>query len=669
MFKWHIIALSIVLAGLIGFCAFHFSKVTPSDEAAYLELIKLSDSSRASQNGPAYTIQQEKTGIGKDVFFIKGTDRLQCCLKSEKSELRVDHQNGSSEIVEYLQQVKCLMQEELIPGITPKQIVRSILASKATYHYQTDQLVAEDVTITRSLAAGHEIKDPMPDEVVMMNGTCTSATFSPVEKNIYLNAINLKASFLNPEKIEIESGKADYREKEVILSDNAIAQHPLGRMSAKQITILAPLLTMEGHVLINLKDGSMLTCDQADINYAGLKGSFYSIEPGEVVYTDNKLSGQPTHSQSVPLVIRSRQMDMEMQERPTANLKSERAMSKVLAQGNVVVNYNEAFTATADQALYQRPTGETSASSQFPGLITLRMNENQDFCTITHRNGDKILAKNITIDTLNRRLVFNQSKGLIANRLEDNNGTLEFFADHLIWEDIPLLLTLNGDVLIDQQGMGNLRTNHEVKIQQHILKDKKEVKTILCTQDTTLSYIDTKKKDNHTLTCHGQLNIDHEYVKTMMDSPRDQNGKVLKDQQICFKDRFGIAYADKATIDYKHADQKIELEKIVLEGNVKLFNYHKKQGHENEAFQQYALADIATYLPGTYEMKLSSQKEHRVLFFDDVNHLQISAPALKIQRDKTTQKDSVQGIGDVRFNFIENEFAQLKELLDFKSDK
>jgi hypothetical protein len=90
---------------------------------------------------------------------------------------------------------------------------------------------------------------------------------------------------------------------------------------------------------------------------------------------------------------------------------------------------------------------------------------------------------------------------------------------------------------------------------------------------------------------------------------------------------------------------------------------------KTKAFLEYALADVVEYSPQTKEVQLSALNKGRVLFFDKVNNLQISAPALKIKRDAVTQKDSIQGVGDVRFNFVKHELDKMKKCLgDFKDE-
>src|SRR5262249_30835599 len=78
---------------------------------------------------------------------------------------------------------------------------------------------------------------------------------------------------------------------------------------------------------------------------------------------------------------------------------------------------------------------------------------------------------------------------------------------------------------------------------------------------------------------------------------------------------------------------------------------------------QYALADRVEYFPKNQEALFSTKGSgRRVLYYDTANDMQVSAPALRIKRDQVTHKDSVKGIGDVRFNFVEHEIDQLEQL-------
>jgi hypothetical protein len=132
-------------------------------------------------------------------------------------------------------------------------------------------------------------------------------------------------------------------------------------------------------------------------------------------------------------------------------------------------------------------------------------------------------------------------------------------------------------------------------------------------------------------------------------------------RQIYFEDPMGKIHADAVQIDYEHGDQEISPTKIVLSGHVQLLNSFSSHSEDKNSILQYAIADTVQYFPQTKEMILSATDRKRVLFYDKINNLQVSAPELKIKRDSKVKKDTIQGIGDVRFTFVGHEFEQLCE--------
>jgi hypothetical protein len=130
---------------------------------------------------------------------------------------------------------------------------------------------------------------------------------------------------------------------------------------------------------------------------------------------------------------------------------------------------------------------------------------------------------------------------------------------------------------------------------------------------------------------------------------------------VYFEDSGGDMYADHVQISYEWNNQQLIPTKIILNGNIKLMNRFDGHSQQINSILHYAMADQVEYFPHLQKVILSGQNGHRVLFFDKVNNVQISAPAIKIQKNKEDNKFSVQGIGDVRFTFIETELSQFKE--------
>lgn len=657
MFKWQKVAfISLLAAIFIG--AFYFFDTTPEDDIAYQELMLLADrSGRDLEAG--YMTQQKRIGTVKDLFFVRNGERLHNRLMSEQSEVQIDYRDKRTSVLENLRQAHCLIQEKLLHDPTPMQIIASVEADKASYHYQTGQLVANDVAIKRYLIPTHQLDQFSGDSTLLSKGHADSIVCSLAGREVNLKAKKFKGSLLNPEKMDISSAEAFYDGAEISLLGNARVQHRLGNVSSNQIRIIPPNLQMDQTVLIELKGGGRLTCDRAKVDYIALKGVFYGEYPnGKVLYTDSTVTAQKRKTALPGVSIESHRMQMDLKENQES---SKYFISKIAADGDVIVNDSNGFSAASDAALYQ---GNSPSSSGLNGTIDMRMRTQENFCRVSHRNGDEILATDILIDMAEGTLTFNNAKGTLISRSQSHRDAIDFSAKRLLWEEASQLLTLSQDVVIDQQGMGKLSTDNDMLVYEHTVDTKKEIKKIVSTKNTTLSYLDDL--GSHTLVCYGPLQVDHELMQIVMVSPVDGEGRVVQGKQISFTDRFGDIFADKVTVDYERVNQKLNLKLILLEGNVKIFNRINKEDSDDEVSRQYALADEVSFLPINNEMYLKASSGRRVLFFDDVNQLQISAPALKIHRDKVTNQNAVQGMGDVRFNFIEHEFDQLKQIFNLR---
>lgn len=176
-------------------------------------------------------------------------------------------------------------------------------------------------------------------------------------------------------------------------------------------------------------------------------------------------------------------------------------------------------------------------------------------------------------------------------------------------------------------------------------------------RETHLTVEDSKKKYGCNFTCYGSMCLDRETQLITMSSPVNAAGFTERGSQVFFQDGLAKMAADTVTLSF--VEEKV-LDKVVLEGRVQLIN-RLAQFSDEETPLQYALADAIEYLPRTKELNLISNGKQRVLFQDSINHIQISAPALKIKRSTPVQRGYIQGVGDVRFSFAKNEVDLLKE--------
>lgn len=242
----------------------------------------------------------------------------------------------------------------------------------------------------------------------------------------------------------------------------------------------------------------------------------------------------------------------------------------------------------------------------------------------------------------------------------EKKATIAFASDTLTWNANNDQLTLQGHVVIRQEGMGTIINDNAIHIYQQEIDGKKQLHSIDSTGQTILTYTLADSLSGHTLTCYGTVNVDHQALRTVMESPRDADGTVVEGQQVVFQDDLGEIYTDKLTIFYAIVENAPTIDKLLLEGNIRMRGSPAISSRGHNGFQ-YALADIVEYTPQNQEVLLKSTGSHRVLFFDKLNNLQVSAPALTVRRDKSSNKDSIKGQGDVRFSFLAQELEKFQE--------
>lgn len=215
---------------------------------------------------------------------------------------------------------------------------------------------------------------------------------------------------------------------------------------------------------------------------------------------------------------------------------------------------------------------------------------------------------------------------------------------------------LKGAIEVNHKDLGTLVNNREVRVYLSESKGKREMRRIEGDGYTYLNHAEAGKHRSHHLVCEGKMVADHEKGIVTFDGSND--GK-----QVFFYDTLGEAQADKITVYYQKTLEGMAATKVLLEGNVYLVD-HKDLDDKNEGKQEplhYALADVVEYTPSTRELLLSANAGGRVLFYDKINRLQVSSSVLKVFRDQTTQKETIKGLGDVRFHFLEGEFEQLRK--------
>lgn len=466
----------------------------------------------------------------------------------------------------------------------------------------------------------------------------------------------------------LESGQATYNGQQITLSEGVVIDHEIGDITAEKVVLtISPdekktrfsFLHMEDDVKILLKDGSRLTCAAADLDYQMLTGVFMSDHQQDFVIFNEYCPGK--NGTSIPLTVKSRELGVKLiRSTGDAHKAPASLIGAIAVDRNVTINYNNDFIAAADHGTYSRINNST-IDPLATGVINLTMADADGVCQVTNRNGDLIRATRIAIDTAKRHLAFVVAAGaLCAHRTNEKLDKIEFSAGTLEWDDWHDVMILSDNVTVDQKGIGTLKAEKEVRLYQHQVKGKRQLRTMEANGVSVLTHTDEATGLSHELTCHGKLVVNHENLETVLESPVDGDGAVPVGKQVFFHDHMGEIYADKAQLNYEIVGNEIVPSRLVLTGNVTIFDRYSASGDLAGTVLRYAIADKVEYLPKTKEITFSGKGKKRVLFFDKLNNIQISATALKMKRDPFTAKESVKGIGDVRFSFVEQEFEQLK---------
>lgn len=459
----------------------------------------------------------------------------------------------------------------------------------------------------------------------------------------------LLCSLLDGVPLQISSNEAIGSKKSLVLDGDVTLEHSLGMLFANhaeveslesQDKVAFEMIHLKDKVKISLADGGTLLANSANLNILTLEGVF----KGDVEYLD----GAKENS----LHLQSMGMSINLSKPEQKNQNGKQFIEKIIAEEQVKIEYDHNFVALGDIARYVR-VGKDS-NSKLNGIITL---EGENKCSVVNKDHDQIRASFISIDTERGILAFLRPEG--ALHLSDEKSKVVFSSDTMSWNDKSNILVLTGNCTVEQEGIGTLNSDKELVLKQHKVDGVNQIKTIESQGTTILTTKDDKS--NHVLITYGSIIVDHEHLQTIVESPRDNQHNVFEGKQILFKDQFGQIFADKILITYELEEHKPVPKKIVLDGNVRMLNESKTDPTKKEPFFQYALADHVEYYPANKEVILSSNGKQRVLFFDKINNLQISAPAIKIKRDQVLNKDAIQGVGDVRFSFLEVE----KSLLNY----
>lgn len=365
-------------------------------------------------------------------------------------------------------------------------------------------------------------------------------------------------------------------------------------------------IKMDEDIVLEMGEGRKLTCRSAE----------YDIQ-NEVI----KLHGGKEKIHYSDAVV-----DLTCHE-ATLNIQSNLQVEQLETLGSVEILYANEIKIHADHAIYK---------SGDDGFLQLN---SQSQCHLENLRGDQIKAKSIVFRPNESIVVIHHPVGSIATE----PFATHFEAEKLVWDREKEHYHFEGQVKIRQNKLGTIAVSNTLDL------DKKQ-RTLNAEGDIEMSFL-----LSNTLKCAGSLLIDHIQHMATIYSP---------EEPIVFKDSLGEITAHRATVHYL-GEEKPLFVRFLAEEDVRIHSFATVDELVSESFLHTILTDRAELDAGEQSLILSADEGKRTLLYDHVNHLQVSAPTLKVHRDIATHKDKIEGQGDVRFSFTEQELERLKQQLSW----
>ncbi len=374
-------------------------------------------------------------------------------------------------------------------------------------------------------------------------------------------------------------------------------------------------LKLNGNVRIRTSDGIALNCEQGEYDCISQKGVFQGgARPAQLF----KKGESPLHLQAQQIHV---QLMPEIQNQELQSLE---------ALENVHIHYGD-VESEGEKLTYIAPDSLTLYSISKP-------------CCLTNKQG-KVQAAQVALSAADKKMHIRQPSGQV--KLPEG-GLLNYQANEGIWEAVSTTLHLLGDIRVHHPTLGYLEVDDTLTIQ---FKEG-VVAQAIASGDTTLIHVDEKGQP-HTFKNKGRTAADLQSAEILI----NKHGA----EQALFQDALGKIYADRVRIQLQKGEKAIEV--VELEGQVKMYNGFATGAATEGILDQFILTDKALYFPQNKLITLAAYPKRKVVFFDRLNNLKISANALNVYRDRETNKDAVEGVGKVRFSFGEGEKTELKRFI------
>jgi len=208
MFKIQLIVLALALGLGIGLLVF------PIQQKDFFLYEALTEQSNPDQEAPVCT-QQMRENVHKQIW-IQDQTPLYFSIQSKNSNLFFFKECSQIEIIEELEDVTCVLQEELFyrfadgttslspqEGAEPWQKTRYLKAEQAHYNYQTHLFVADTVHLWEYQLAGHAPPSTFQGIDPQLEATAQSVEFILNAKELDFTAHKMHAIFYETEGVQL----------------------------------------------------------------------------------------------------------------------------------------------------------------------------------------------------------------------------------------------------------------------------------------------------------------------------------------------------------------------------------------------------------------------------------------------------------------------------------
>ncbi|MBI5345785.1 MAG: hypothetical protein HZB76_01395 [Chlamydiae bacterium] len=435
-------------------------------------------------------------------------------------------------------------------------------------------------------------------------------------------------SLFAEEPLQIASKNGSFDGSLFSLSNNIQIEHKFGKISAQEAFIEDAdknsfRLNLKGRVTLNLKSGAVLKSDTASFDSASSKISFLDLKD-KVTYEDTIIS---KHTQKNKLFLSAHNLECLFANFKSFDKASLNDLVSLTFFDDVHFIFDDQFHCYSEKAICQKDELGAFKILLYPLKDKIHFQFEQN----------KIDATFAKVDLKNNDFVLTKPSGELS--LFDYKN-ISFSSDEIKWQNFNQSLSLSGNVILDYKNNGSIKSD-EIIIIKHPYQ--KSISKILTKGKTDLSMFKTSKVASR-LSCNGTIELDNDKGTILCLSNKNLNDELI------FQDDQLTVSSKKAFLNYSK-DQK--LQNVLLEDNVR-FVYRKKDNTLG-----FGIADIISYNPISKELTLKSLPEKKVLFWQDDDSVHLSAKEIEVNR---RNKDSIKGVGDVRFAFNLEEEKLIKDI-------